>query len=82
MNICIPPLLPADEADSQILDLTRRNAELELCLKVATALCHLRKSGFCYINCRCQGFCKCSGLNFLSYADLPDRFMEVVHAKE
>lgn len=73
-----PPLLPADEADARIRDLLVRNANLEDALKHTTAFCHLKKSGFCYAACKAVPFCQCSGLSILSYADMPDAFVEAI----
>jgi hypothetical protein len=72
------PLLDWEKANEQVVTLTQRISSLELAIGTATKLCHLKKSGFCYINCRALPYCTSEGLTWLSYADLPDSFVEAL----
>ena len=67
------PLLPADQANERIIDLS-------LALKQATRFCHLRKCGFCFVDCRARVLCEVKGATLLIYSEMPAGFKDLVYA--
>jgi hypothetical protein len=65
------PLLPADEANERVIDLSQRIAALERALKGATNLCFLKKAGFCYASCPALVSCAREGLSLIVSGGLP-----------
>jgi len=61
---------------NRLLDLARdRAAALELALGEVTRFCHLKKSGFCYADCRGQVLCDIRNLHLLRLEELPAEFL-------
>lgn len=53
--------------------------QLCVALEMASKFCHLRRSGFCYSNCRANILCDAKNLTILPYQELPESLKELVY---
>ena len=67
------------EAANKALDGCRsRAAALEIGFRAAVRLCHLRRSGFCYVDCKAMVLCDAKDMKLLTWVELPSEFRELV----
>ena len=62
------------------IDVDRLNnivAELSIALEAVTRLCVLRRSGFCFPECKGQVLCQHDNLTILPWRDLPEPMKEI-----
>ena len=70
--------LDAESANKALDDCRDRVATLEIGLRAATYLCHLRQAGFCYVNCRAMVLCDAEGMTILTWGALPVEFRYLI----
>ena len=70
--------LDAEAANKALDDSLGRQAALELALRMAVRLCHLRRSGFCYMECRGMILCDAKDMKILTWAELTSEFKRLL----
>ncbi len=75
------PYYDAETANKLLDEFRIKAATLETALKIATRFCHLRKSGFCYADCKASILCEAEDMKILTWADLPESFKELVYVR-
>lgn len=67
-----PLEIDIDILREQVAQLRSMKAEMETALLAAARWCYLKKSGFCYVNCKIMPYCDCFSLHLLKYQELPE----------